>query len=95
MSGSAFKVTVNFETREDGGVRAYSDDVPGLILSSRDLRGLVDDVLTALQVCLSKQLEAEVRVEPLADIRLRLHDRLAVPTVTASPGLKEFVAHVH
>lgn len=92
MTALPFKVTVTFEPREDGGVRAYSADVPGLVLSSRNVAGLIDDVPTVLQVCLSHQFQEQVLVEPLADIHQIVRDRFASPEMTAAPGPKEFVA---
>lgn len=91
MSGS-FKVVVAFESREDGGIRAYSDDVPGLVLSSDDIEGLIEDVPTALSACLSHTLGAKVSVEPLAGIREALN-RIPVK-ISKAPGPKEFLAHV-
>ncbi len=56
------RVTVCFERREDGGIFVYSDDVPGLALSSADPRKALDDVLPALEVleANAKRQEAEV-----------------------------------
>lgn len=95
MTGSAFKVTVTFEAREDGGIRAFSDEVPGLILSSTDVDGLIADVPEALSVCLSHTLAAEVTVQPLPGIKEYLKDRRVIPSITSAPGPKEFLAHVH
>lgn len=95
MTGATFKVVVVFEAREGGGLRAYSDDVPGLTLSSVDIDGLIADVPEALSVCLSHTLEAEVTVSPLAGLKDVLADRNIIPSVTGTPGRKEFVAYVH
>lgn len=32
------EITIHLEPREDGGLRIWSDDLPGLILSFRDQR---------------------------------------------------------
>jgi hypothetical protein len=42
MTSRIFKLTVCFERRPDGGLRAYSDDVPGLVLSSLDVDGVLE-----------------------------------------------------
>jgi hypothetical protein len=45
------KVVVTFEPREGGGLRVYSDDVPGFVLSHKDARAVLADVKPALEVC--------------------------------------------
>lgn len=40
-------ITVKLMPREDGGLRVCSDDVPGLILSSRDVDGVMLDIIPA------------------------------------------------
>jgi hypothetical protein len=47
------KVTVTFELREDGGLRVYSKDVPGFVLSHSDAEAVVRDVVPALERILS------------------------------------------
>jgi hypothetical protein len=86
-----FKITVCFESRPDGGLRAYSDDVPGLVLSSMDVDGVLADVTEALKVILSDRLNVDIEVEPLADIREVLENRGIVPQRFV-PGPKEYVA---
>jgi hypothetical protein len=44
----AWRCAVYFEDREDGGVRVWSDDEPGLILSGRDRYAVGAGVLRAL-----------------------------------------------
>jgi hypothetical protein len=50
-----FKVTVCFEERPGGGLRAWSDDVPGLVLSHSDVDAVLADVGKALGVLLSER----------------------------------------
>lgn len=89
----SFKLTVCFESRPDGGLRAYSDDVPGLILSSTDIDGVLEDVTEALKVILSHRFQAEVEVEPLGDIREALETNGIVGrTAPFVPGPREYVA---
>jgi hypothetical protein len=38
------KVVIFFEDHEDGGLRAYSDDVPGFVLSHSDRGAVLADV---------------------------------------------------
>ena len=42
------KLTLTLERREDGGLRVYSDDVPGLILSGRNPDKVMATVLDAI-----------------------------------------------
>jgi len=91
MTEKSFKITVCFEAREDGGLRAYSDDVPGLVLSSPDIDGVLEDVTEALAFILSEKLKAKVEVRPLEDIRTFLEDRGIVGR-SAFAGPKEYVA---
>jgi hypothetical protein len=89
-----FKVTVCFESRPDGGLRVYSDDVPGLVLSSMDVDGVLEDVTEALKFILSERLHAQVDVEPLGDIREVLENKKIVEPRGFAPGLKEYVAAI-
>jgi hypothetical protein len=95
MYSRTFKITVCFEARADGGLRAYSDDVPGLILSSIDIDGVIEDVPTALSVILSERLGAEIEVELLPNIREALEDNGIVRPHQFIPGPREYVAIRH
>lgn len=72
MTDSSPKITVCFERRPDGGLRAYSNDVPGLILSHTDIDGILADVTEALKTILSCKFKASMDVKPLGDIRQAL-----------------------
>ncbi len=96
MTSSSFKVTVCFEQRSDGGLRAWSEDVPGLVLSSANVDGVLADVQAALKVILSHTFQANVDVEPLGNIREALESNgLIAPKGFISPGAKEYVAYRH
>ena len=56
------KITVRFEQREDGGLRAWSEDIPGFILSHSDAQAVLEDVEPALEVMLSAKYECAVKV---------------------------------
>lgn len=86
----SFKVTVCFEQRPDGGLRAWSEDVPGLVLSHTDIDGVLEDVTEALTVILSHQFSAPIEVKPLSNIREALeNDGIVAPVGFA--GSKEYV----
>jgi hypothetical protein len=92
MPTKTFKLTVCFEARPDGGLRVYSDDVPGLVLSSMDVDGVLEDVTEALKVILSERLKADVEVQPLPNIREALENNGIVAPKSIEPGLREYVA---
>lgn len=62
-----FKITVCFQEREDGGLRAWSDDVPGFVLSHPDPQALIDDIEPALETILTAVHGTRVLVAPLLD----------------------------
>lgn len=62
--GRYFKVVVSFERRPDGGLRAWSDDVPGFILSHHDASAVLADVTAALDTILSERFGEDVVTEP-------------------------------
>jgi hypothetical protein len=92
MSTRTFKFTVCFESRPDGGLRVYSDDVPGLVLSSTDIDGVLEDVTEALKVLLSHRLNTQIEVEPLIDIREALENNGLVAPKGFAPGPREYIA---
>jgi hypothetical protein len=68
----SFKFSVTFESREDGGLRAFSEDVPGFSLSHKDKDAVFRDVKPSLEYILSKLFDSRVKVSPLHDIRAAL-----------------------
>jgi hypothetical protein len=73
-AASTFKVSVYFEPREDGGLRAYSNDVPGFVLSYADCDTTLAAVVPVLETLLSDMFDGPVRVKELNDIRSELED---------------------
>src|SRR6266516_4002534 len=57
------KIVVVFEPRADGGLRAYSDDVPGFVLSHSDPVAVLADVKSALEGILSHMYGTTLIVE--------------------------------
>ena len=68
---------VTFEGREDGGLKAYSDDVPGFDLSHFAPDVVVRDVKPALEGILSRWLKEPVVVEELPS---PVQDRQLIPS---------------
>jgi len=95
MTNRSFKLTVCFEKRSDGGLRAWSEDVPGLVLSHTSVDDLLEDVTSALQVILSHRVRAEIEVKPLEDIREMLENKGIIAPRGFVPGPKEYVATCH
>ena len=64
---------VSFEGREDGGLKAYSDDIPGFVISH--VGAVLKEVKPALEKILSCWLKEPVIVEefPMQD-----HERIPI-----------------
>ena len=60
------EIVVTFEGREDAGLKAYSDDVPGFVLSDFAPDAVLKDVKPVLEGILSRWLKEPVVVEELA-----------------------------
>jgi hypothetical protein len=95
MKDRSYKVTVCFESRPDGGLRAWSEDVPGLVLSHTSVDDVLDDVISALKTILSHQLNAEIDVKPLGNIREMLEDEGIIARKGFIPRSQEYVATMH
>ena len=61
------KITVRFAQRDDGGLRAWSDELPGFVLSHSDAKAVIEDVEPALESILSAKYDCDVRVFRLSD----------------------------
>jgi len=66
-AGLPVKVVVIFERRGDGGLRVYSDDVPGFVLSHSDPMTVLGDVKPALERILSHMHGVPIEVRQLAE----------------------------
>jgi hypothetical protein len=84
------KITVNLELRDDGGLRAYSPDVPGFVLSHPDGKALLADIQPALETILSAMWGVDVVASPLSSLGEE-DETDAVPHASFCP--KEYVAY--
>lgn len=90
------KVVVTFDPREDGGLRAYSKDVPGFVLSNSDPEKVIEGVVPALEFILSKTWGVEVEAAILSHIGENgsAFDCEEILSSHDTPIAREYVAHV-
>lgn len=89
----SYKIVVHFERRGDGGLRAWSDQVPGFVLSHSSVDGILADVQPALEGILSAQLGEKIITTPLSDIRADLEACGVLPIKPgAMPDQVEYAA---
>lgn len=81
------KITVHVQQRRDGGLRVWSDDVPGLVLSHRDPERVWADIAPALQTILSEKYGCAVEVSPLTAFPVAVR---SARLVRKAPPLRRF-----
>ncbi len=59
------RLTVRFVKRDDGGLRAHCEHVPGFFLSSSNRQAVVRDVIPALEALVKANFGIDVSVSPL------------------------------
>jgi hypothetical protein len=88
-----YKIVVFFERRDDGGLRAWCEQVPGFILSHLNVDAVLSDVQPALEGILTAQLGYEIKTTPLHDIREALeHCGVLEPSARHIPQKIEYAA---
>ncbi|HEX8443025.1 MAG TPA: hypothetical protein VF631_05195 [Allosphingosinicella sp.] len=91
---SMLKITVRFQEREDGGLRAWSDDVPGFVLSHPDAEAVLEDVEPALETMLSAMYGVRVMVAPLLE-RNAYEQQPCLPIVpNVPPAHREYASQL-
>lgn len=76
------KVVVRLESRDDGGLRAYSDDIPGFVLSHHDPQAVLADIVPALEFMLSEIWDTRVlatNLEPISAFKKEAEQLPALP----------------
>lgn len=91
--GKAFKVVITFERRDDGGLRVWSDDVPGFVLSHHDTDAVIGDIAPALETILSARLGGHVVAQPLVNLKDELERSGVVEPDLSVLSSAEYVAH--
>jgi hypothetical protein len=69
------RIVVSFEGREDGGLTAYCDDIPGFVMSHIDPSAVLKEVKPALEGILSRWLK-----EPVVVQELPIQDHQRIPS---------------
>ena len=69
------KIIVHFEGREDGGLKAYSDDLAGFVLSHSDPNAVLKHVKPTLEGILSCLFK-----EPIVLEELSIQDHQLIPS---------------
>jgi hypothetical protein len=88
------KITVTIERRLDGGLRAYSADVPGFVLSHPDAELLLADVRPAIETILSAMWGMQIIAKPLTSVsRFADDDDSDTELPAAHICKKEYVAY--
>ena len=86
------KVIVTFERRADGGLRAFSADVPGFHLSGPDPEAVFNDVVPALETLFECNRSMRVRFGPVtANARAELEANGILPP-QSERETREYVA---
>jgi hypothetical protein len=73
MPQTRYRLTVFLEKREDGGLRVFSDDLPGLILSGREPERIASAIVPVIQRLFEARGYANVSVHPLRPVSELLH----------------------
>lgn len=89
----SYRLVVLFERREDGGLRAWCNEVPGFVLSHRNADAVLSDIQPALEGILSAQLGMQIITTPLSDFRSDL-EACGVLDPQPIPDRQEYAALV-
>lgn len=84
------KVTVHFRKRDDGGLQATCEAVPGFYLSGANPRDVLDDVVPAIEALMRTNVGIEVDVFPLKSAIYEIRERDHVAS-EAIPEEQEYV----
>ena len=87
------RLWLTFEKREDNGLRVYSEDVPGFVLSHSDCALVFADIKPALETILAEMLGTNVTVGPLETLREKLEDDGFIP-IYGNLEKREYVAQL-
>ena len=84
-----FVIYVKLETREDGGLRAHCDEVPGFILSHSNADKVLADVVPSLECILTAMFGCKMKVERARELGQR--DDVQMPAHLCGP--LQYVGH--
>lgn len=87
LSQGEIRVTVHIQQRRDGGLRVWSDDLPGLVLSHKDPKRVLADIAPALETILSAKMGCAVKAERINSLPLAAK---TAPVGRHAPKLQRF-----
>jgi len=61
-------ITVTLERRDGGGLRAWSADAPGLVLSSSDPAAVIGDLATAVETIVGERAGYRIRARAVEEL---------------------------
>lgn len=69
-------IVVRFVKRDDGGLRAYCEDIPGFFLSGANPRDVLADVPPVIETLMRRNVGLDVEAVPLQHARFELRERI-------------------
>jgi hypothetical protein len=85
-------ITVHFERRDDGGLKAFCEAVPGFYLSGADPREVLADVVPVIETLMRRNVGLDVEAVPLQYARFELRER--TPSNPVVPDIPERINYV-
>jgi hypothetical protein len=89
------QLSLIFEKREDGGLRVWSHELPGFVLSHSDCEAVWGDIKPALETILSEMFSARVTVAPVEGLREDLEDVGMLPIYPGGSMRRDYVVEVN
>ncbi len=77
----SIKIIIHTQRRRDGGLRVWSDDVPGLILSHADADRVMADIIPAVETIMEDVLGYPIRASQLIPVSGRVVPTRRAPSI--------------
>lgn len=78
------RITIKFNRRDDGGLRAHSDDIPEFYLASPNPQDVLDDVIPVMEKILQVNYNEELKIVIASDLDVVAKELGLVPQVDQS-----------
>lgn len=62
------RITIKFDRRDDGGLRAHSDDIPEFYLASPNPQDVLDDIIPVIEKILKNNYREELKILVVSDL---------------------------